>query len=243
MAVPTSLPPPSAYSFAPSAGDIIHYAFSLCGLRRPDLGAAHYVDAAMAANLAMVEISNRNPHRFAMETLSTGAGGIPAITQGTATYALPNRVIAVPIVTIATGSGATLTERVLGPISAYEYQAMPNKGQTGQITSYFFSLLAVPTLTFWPTPDGGGPYTANIQSFRQMKDVDLTNVQGVDSPYRFLDALATGIAARLADSYQPARAADLYAKYEIRMTMAQGRDQETANISILPGLSSYYRIG
>lgn len=242
MSVPTNLGTSGTYTFAPSAGDLVHYAFSLINMRRTELDTPHYTDAAMAANFVMIDVSNRNPHRFAMETLVTGSGGISAITAGTSTYTLPNRTIAVPIVTIATGSGSTLIERVLGPISAYEYRAMPNKNQTGPITSYFFSLLSTPTITFWPSPDSGGPYTAYMQAFRQLQDVDLTNVQGVDAPFRFLDAIATGIAARLADSYAPARSADLYAKYEQRMTLAQSRDQETCNLSILPGLGSYFRI-
>ncbi len=242
MTVPTNSGTTNSWSFAPSAGNLILYAYSLINLRRADLSTDHLIDAAMAANFAMVEMTNRNPLRFALETLSTGSGGIPAITQGNAVYALPNRTLAVSIVTIATGSGATLVERVLGPISAYEYQALPNKNQQSPPTSYFFSLLNVPTLTLWPAPDGGGPYTANIQTFRQLQDVDLTNGQGVDSPYRFLDALVTNIAARLAESYMPAKADRLYAQYEQRMQLAQGRDQETTNLSILPGLSSYYQI-
>ena len=145
----------------------------------------------MAANLAMVDMSNRMPLRFAMELQQ-----IPLV-QGAATYSLASRTIAVSIVTIATTSSGTTIERTLGPISAYEYQAMPQKAQQAAPTSYFFSLLSTPTLTFWPTPDGAQAYVANVQSFRQLQDVDLTNLQGVDSPYRFLDSLATSIAARL----------------------------------------------
>ncbi len=243
MSIPVSQPATGTYNFSPSAGDLVLFAYSLCNMRRTELTTAHLADAAMAANLVMVDMSNRNPLRFALETLSTGAGGIPAVTQGNAVYTLPSRTIAVPIVTVATGSGATLVERVLGPISAYEYQAMPNKNEQSPPTAYFFSLTAIPTITLWPTPDGGGPYTLNMQTFRQLQDVDLTNAQGVDSPYRFLQALATGIAAELAECYAPAKADKFAAKYEQRMSLAQGRDQETTAISILPGLSSYYRIG
>ena len=315
MTVPTNAGNTGTWNFAPSASDIVLYAYSLINIRRPELTTEHFVDAGMAANFAMIEMSNLNPMRFALETLSTGAGNsvatsaatssgntltfatspgsvtgyyvadgtnstaIPAnttvlsvtgsgpytvtlsatvtgvgsgdsitfsaiapITQGTAVYTLPNRTLAIPIVTIATGSGQSLVERVLGPISAYEYQAMPNKNEQAPPTSYFFSLLDVPTLTFWPTPDGGGPYQANIQTFRQLQDVDLTSGQGVDNPYRFLDAFATSVAARLAESWAPAKADRLYAMAERRMQLAQSRDQETTNMSILPGLQSYYQI-
>lgn len=236
MTVPTSLAAPGTYTFSPSAADIVLYAFGMCNMRRTELTTTHFVDAAMAANLAMVDMSNRNPMRFALETVTQ------LLTQGTATYNLPARTIAVSIVTIGTPSGSASIERVLGPISAYEYQALPNKAQQGPPTSYFFSLLKTPTITFWLTPDGGGPYTANIQTFRQTGDVDLTNTQGVDSPYRYLDALTTNIAARLAENYRPEKAAALEAKYERKMELALKRDQEVVPLSITPALSGYMRI-
>lgn len=317
MSVPVSQAATGTYTFNPSAGNIVLYAYRMVLEPRTELTQAHLWDGQMAANFTMIDMSNRNPLRFALETLSTGAGNsfatsaatvsgntltfatnpgsitgfyatdattanailantsvlsvtgsgpfvvtlsapvntggvfngdsivfsqLAPITQGTAVYNLPTRTLAVSVVTLATGSGQSTVERVLGPISAYEYQALPNKQQQAPPASVFFSLLAQPTLTFWPTPDISSTYVANIQTFRQLQDVDLTNAQGVDSPYRFLDALTTGIAARLADLYQPARAADLYAKYETRMSLASSRDQETVSLSILPGLSSYYQI-
>ncbi len=235
MTVPTSLPPPGTFSFSPSASDLVLYAFSLCNIRSTELQAQHYIDASMAANMAMVNLSNHIPLRFAIET-QTGT-----LTQGSPLYSLQPNTIAVPIVTISTTSGGSTVERVLGPISAYEYQALPTKAQQGPPTSYFFSLLSTPTLTFWPTPDGNGPYTVYVQAFRQLQDVDLTNMRGVDSPYRFLDTLATDIAARLAESYAPQKAPGLYALAEKRLAIATARDQETTPLTIMPTLSSYYR--
>ena len=236
MTVPTNTGATGSYQFAPSAGHLVQYAFSLINIRPTELTTQHYIDAGMAANFAMVDLSNRNPLRFALETQS-----IPLV-QGTATYALAARTIAVSIVTIATTYGGVTTERTIGAISAYEYQAQPQKSQQAAPTSYFFSLLESPTLTFWPTPDGAQTYTANVQSFRQVQDVDLTNAQGLDSPYRFLDALSTGIAARLAESYQPQKAPGLYMLYEQRLKLALARDEEFTPISLAPGLASYYRL-
>ena len=235
MSVLTSQPATGTYTFAPSAGDLVLYAFSLCNIRRTELTQAHLWDAAMASNLAMVNLANHLPMRFALELQSL------TLVQGTAVYTLANRTICAPIVTIATGTAPNITERTLGPISAYEYQAQPTKLTQGPPASYFFSLLTVPTLTFWPVPDGNGPYTANVQVFRQLQDVDLTNAQGVDSPYRFLDALVTDIAARLAESYAPAKVDRLAMNAEKRLAQAIGRDQESTNITITPALSSYYR--
>ena len=236
MTVPTNAGVPGTYTFAPSASDLILYAYSLINVRPTELTAQHYTDAGMASNMVMIDLSNRNPLRFALETQT-----VP-LTPGTATYSLESRTIAVSVVTISTTSGGVMTERTLGPISASEYSSMPQKSQQGAPTSYFFSLLSTPTLTFWPTPNAVVAYTANVQSFRQLQDVDLTNNQGVDTPYRFLDALATGIAARLAEFYQPMKAAGLYELYELRTALAIGRDIDSTPLSIVPALSGYYRI-
>ena len=237
MGIPVGQSSTGTYTFAPAASDLVLYAYSLIGMRRVDLTTQHYIDASMAANLAMVNLSNHMPMRFGLETQTL------SLVQGTATYNLATRTIAVPLVTIATtdGSGST-TERVIGPISAYEYRALPTKAQQGPPTSYWFNLASTPTITLWPTPDGTTTYTANVQSFRQLQDVDLTNLKGVDSPYRFLDALATEIAARLADSYQPAKSLPMYGLAEKRLNLALGRDQESVPMTIAPGLSNYYRV-
>jgi len=235
MGVPTNVGETGTYVFAPTAADIVLFAWSMCNLRPTDLTAQHHIDAGIAANLVMGDISNQNPHRFTME-LQT----VPLI-QGTATYNLAARTIVVPIVTIAITTGGTTIERVLGPISAYEYQAQPTKALQAPPTSYFFNLAATPTLTFWPVPDASSTYTANVQSFRQLQDVDFTNSQGVDAPYRFLGAFTAGLAAELAECYAPAKADKFRALYEGRMLRGQGRDQETTNMSITPALGSYYR--
>ena len=236
MSVPTNAGQTGTYNFSPAASDLIIYAYSLIGLRPPDLETQHYIDAGMAANMVMVDLSNRNPHQYTLETQSI------SLTQGTATYNLAQRTIAVSIVTISTTSGGVTIERTIGPISAYEYFAQPIKASQAPPTSYFFQLAATPTLTFWPTPDVDSTYTAKVQSFRQNQDVDLTSLYGVDAPYRFLDVLATGIAARLAQSYRPELASGLYQLLANRMTLALGRDQESVPLTILPNLSSYYRV-
>lgn len=237
MSVPMSQAAPGTYGFALSASDIVLFAFSMCNIRGTQLTQQHLVDAAIASNLAMADLTNSLPMRFALETQA-----ITPLVQGTATYALSTRTVAVPIVTLAVTSGGSVIERVLGPISAYEYRAMPTKSQQGPPTAYWFSLTAAPSLTLWPTPDGSSTYTLYAQSLRQLGDVDLTNSQGVDSPYRFLDALTTNIAGRLAENYAPAKADRFYALAEKRLSKAIGRDIEDVPISILPALGSYYQV-
>jgi hypothetical protein len=236
MSVLTSRPPTGTYSFSPSSSDLVLYAYSLCGIRRTELTQTHLIDAAIASNLVMVNLSNSLPLQWAL-----GSQDIELI-EGTATYDLDASTVIVPIVTVSTASGGLTMERVIGPLSAYEYAALPNKGQKGAPTSYFYKLGATPTITLWPTPDGADDYTLVVTSYRQLQDVDLTNVQGPDLVYRFLDVYVTELAARLAESYKPEKADKLYALAEARLVKAQGRDQETVNMSISFPISSYYRV-
>jgi hypothetical protein len=228
----------NTYAFSPSAADVVLNAYAMIQIRRTEMTTQHLQDAYMASNLLMVDITNRNPLRWGLETQT-----VPLVL-GTPTYTLTNRTIAIPVAYITTTVGSQTIDRVIGPISASEYAAIPNKSQAAPPTSLFFSLLTTPTVTLWPVPDAsvinaGG--LLNLQTLRQVQDVNLAGGATLDSPYRFLDAITTGLASRLAEMYRPERAMPLEASYERKMTLALGRDQEQAPLFITPGLAGYFR--
>lgn len=230
------------YAYAPSAANVVINAFGMIQIRRPELNTAHLTDAAECSNLLMVDISNRNPHRWTMETQTV------LMTVGASTYTLTNRTLAIGLATITQNN----LDRVIGPISATDYAALPNKAQSGPPTSYFFNLQVTPTITIWPTPDVAYLATSawmTLTTFRQLQDVDLTGGQGMDAPYRFLDALTTGLAFRLGHMYPdalikakgPNALADLEMLYEKRLLIACARDRQRTPLFLTPGLSSYFR--
>lgn len=229
------------YSFAPSAGDLVLNAFGMIQLRRWELTTQHLEDAAMQANLLMVEFSNRNPNRWAMETQSV------SLSESTPTYNLADRTVGVAIAYIDTTSGSTTQSRVIGPFSAADYAAVPVKLQEAPPTAFFFSLLTpTPTVTVWPVPDGNGPYTLRLQTFRQMQDVVLPGGVGVDAPYRFLDAFTTGLAWRLGRIYpeklkSPTTLGDLKADYEAAFLLAAQQDQERTPMYVRPIFNGYFQ--
>lgn len=230
----------NTYSFAPSAGDLILNAFGMIQIRRPQLTQEHLENAYSAANMVMVDFSNRNPNRWAMETQDI------TLVQGTPTYSLTTRTLAIALAYIDTTNGSIVTSRVLGPLSATDYSSMPVKLQQGPPTSFFFNLLTpTPTVSVWPCPDGNGPYTLRLQTFRQMQDVQLAGGVGIDSPYRFLDAVLFGIASRLAVYYPPAPpalgAADLEQAYLAKFALAAQRDQESTPMYVRPMMAGYFR--
>ena len=221
------------YAWAPSAADIVLNAYGMIQIRRHELTTGHLEDASFQSNALMVDISNRNPNRWLIESQV-----IPLTSA--ATYTLAARTICVTAATISTAAAG---DRAIGPFSAADYAVIPRKTQTAPPTAYYFSLGIVPSVTLWPVPDSAtisDGATLNLMTFRQVQDVDLSNGQSLDCPYRFLDAFATGLAARLAEFYRPEKEDKLNARFEQRFARAQKRDQESVNMSISPNFSGYY---
>jgi hypothetical protein len=221
------------YTFAPSAADIVLNAFGMLQIRPHELTTQHLEDATLCANLLMVDISNRNPHRWSLENVTV------SLAVGTPSYSLPTQTLAVVVATYQqTVTGAT-RDRTLQPISAADYAMQPNKSHSAPPTSYWFALTTTPSITFWPTPSVAT--TVTLQTLRQMNDVSLKNGATMDAPYRFLDVMTTGLAARLAELYRPEKEDKLNMRYEQRLVTASKRDEESVNVRIIPEFGGYYR--
>jgi len=230
----------ATYSFQPGAGEVILAAYSMCGIRRTQIVTEHLVDAAYQSNMLMSELTNANPWQWTLETQS-----IP-LTAGLGVYTLTPRTVAIAVAYIETTTGTApntvTTGRVMGVLSASEYAAIPNKGQQGFPNSYWLNLgVSTPTITLYFVPDSAYTYTMQLQTFRQLQDVNPANGQTLDIPYRFLDAFTTGLAYRLAGIYAPQRKQDLKMDYAERLTAAAAQDQERVPMHIYPGLSGYFR--
>ena len=222
------------WNWNPDAGSIVLAAFEMLQIRGPELTTPHLEDAAFQSNMLMVDISNRNPERWLMELQS-----IPLTSS--ATYTLQQRTIGVTTAVIATPG---LYDRAMGPMAAADYTVIPQKTIAAPPTAFWFYLGIPPTITLWPVPDTAtiaAGATLNLMTWRQTQDVDLTNGQSVDCPYRFLDAFATGLAARLAEYYRPEKEDKLNTRYEQCMARAIKRDQENVNITIAPTFQGYYQ--
>jgi hypothetical protein len=223
------------YTFAPSNSDVVIGAYGRVQIRRAELQIAHLVDAAREANLLMVEWSNKQPNLWVSEEISA------ELLDGTATYALPASTIMVLSCVIRTGEDATQTDRIVMPVSQYEYASFPNKNAEGFPSVFWFNRQITPEMTFWAVPDADDTYTAVIQVVRQMQDINLASGETPDLPYRWLDAFEAGLAHRLARIYKPEledrRKNDAMEAWAIAAT----QDVENVPLAIVPGLSGYYR--
>ena len=226
----------TTYTYSPTVGDLVLNAFGRCLKRGTELTQQHLTDAANEANLVQVEFSNRIPNLWLAETYDV------SLTSGTATYALLARLIAPMAVymTITNVSGDS-TDRILSPISTYDYKSLPNKSQTGVPTTYWFDRQITPNVTLWPVPDSTSTYTLHLHMISQPQDANLTNGIQPQIPYRFIDAFTSALAWRLSVIYAPERSAQIGAMAERAWDIAANNDTELTPIAVAPMIGGYYR--
>lgn len=209
--------------------------FARCGVRRPAILAEHMADGRNAINLAMVKFSNLIPN------LWTSEQQILPLVAGTATYTLPARSVMILSCFIRTGSGASQNDRLIFPISEYEYASYPNKQDQGFPSVYWLNRQITPTLTFWLVPDDTQTYSAYLQIVRQLQDANLPNGETPDVPYRWIDALCAETAYRLARIYAPDKEQLRKADAQEAWSIAATNDVENVGLTIQPGIGDYYR--
>ena len=127
------------------------------------------------------------------------------------------------------------------PVSRSEYAAFPYKLQQSPPTTWWFDRVLPPQISIYPTPDGNGPYTLNYWAMLQDQDAVVGAATGLDIPGRFLMAFADALAAELALSYAPDKAAALDAKAQRSAEKARWQDREDVTFYLTPGLNAYYR--
>lgn len=224
------------FSFAPSTGDFILNAFGRIQIRRTELTQQHLADAATEANLVQVEFSNRQPNLWLSELYEV------SLVEGTATYALPARMISPMAVymTVDPGSGDAF-DRMLNPISTVEYAALPDKTTQAQPTTYWYNRQSTPQITLWQVPDDVNTYTLKLRILSQPEDATVPSGVTPDVPYRWFDAFTAALAARLAVIYKPELEDKRKVDAERAWQIAAKEDVELVPLYITPALSSYFR--
>jgi len=131
-------------------------------------------------------------------------------------------------------SGGVTTDIMLSEISRAEYAAIPNKQQTGTPQQYYFERTITPTLFIWPTPVDTS-YTLYMYCML-MQDDPGSPTNTLDAPQRWFDAIASGLAARLAEKWAPDRMATLQASANRAFDFASAEDTEKVPTRIVPDM-------
>lgn len=185
------------FSYNPATSNLVLQAYARIGIRRAEIVTQHLEDAYNEANLVQVEMGNRLPNLFLDELYTQ------TLTEGTATYTLPSRFLAIqaPYLSITPSGAGTPQDILIYGYSVYEYSAIPDKTSQGQPTVYWLNLLATPEISFWPVPDGNSTYVFKARIQRQVQDASLASGATTDVTWQWLDVYVAKLAHRLARIY------------------------------------------
>lgn len=224
------------YAFNPSFGDLVLNAFGRIGLRRTELTQQHMADAALEANLVQVELSNAQPNLWTAELYEV------SLSQGTGDYALLARFISpMAVYLTTTNSSGDSFDRILYPISSYEWSALPNKTQQAPPTSYWFERTITPQVHVWPVPDQDDVYTLKLRILSQLQDASIPNGIQANIPFRWYDWFAARLAHRLSRIYRPDIEAARKADAQEAWATAAKEDIEYTPVYFAPMMGGYYR--
>lgn len=221
------------YNFSLTNAEIVASAYALCGIRRPALLAEHLADARVQLNLMLSSWSNQQVNLFNVDLVQ-----VPLV-QGTATYSVDPKTIMILDVYLSY-SGAPLSNRLMFPISRTEYASYSNPTAQGTPSVFWYDRLISPSVTLWYVPDQSNYYTLNYYRVTQNQDANLPGGETPAIPYRWLDAMVAGLAARLAAIYAPDREDKLALKADKAWSIAATQDTENVDMVVAPQVGGYY---
>tara|TARA_Y100001978_G_C23504371_1_gene342540 strand:- start:23 stop:691 length:669 start_codon:yes stop_codon:yes gene_type:complete len=214
----------SSRDFDLDVGELIEEAYERCGLEmRTGYDAK---TARRSLNLMFADWANRGLNLWTVKQATV------SVSSGTASYTLvDNTVVDLLEVVLRNSSGTDFT---LTQMSRSEYLRIPNKGNTGQPSQYFFDRQVTPTITLWSTPDAS--YTLVFYYVRRIEDADAL-VNTTDAPFRFLPCMAAGLAYYIAIKRAPDRIQILKAIYEEEFQRAAAEDASSTPLKLTPNIS------
>ena len=232
------------YTYSLSNGEAVLAAFDRIQLRYPAIQQHHMQTARREINLLFSEWSNRQVNLWEVPNTPNQL----TLVQGTGNYTLPSNVVMIldAFRSINTGQ-SNETDIYMTPISRTEYASYAAKFNQGPPIVFWFERRITPTITFYPVPDGSGPYVFNYYPVTQIQDANLPGGETPDLPYRWYDPLVAGMTKRLGVCYPPqgvdmlAWRKEIDAEYERAWTLAATQDTENVPLSLMPGIGGYYR--
>lgn len=223
----------NSFTYSPGLGDLLLYAFGLCGIRRTAILQEHMADAHMAANLVLADWSTKGVNLWQVSKSTI------TLSEGEAAYeiATPALVMLDTYLTLPDG-----TDRIMLPVSRTEYASYPRKDAEGTPTVFWMDrqLPGNVTVYLWPVPNRDG-LILNYYYLSQAQDADFTGGEQPAIPQEWLYAFATALAAMLAMSWAPERLAFLAPAAEKAYDTASRSGVETAQQYISPQISGYFR--
>jgi hypothetical protein len=212
------------------------YAFNNAGVRSTALTQEHMESARMATNLMLATFANKGVNLWAVDLIET------PLVEGQSVYDVDANTVMIldAYMRIDNGSSPPI-DRIIMPISRSSYASYPNKEQQGFTTVFWYDRLIAPTITLWPVPDGTSAQYLRYYRVRWLQDAGFAGGQTVEVPYLWLEAVALGLASRLAVMWTPDKVQMLKPLAEEAYQVAAMQNIEDVPTYISPSLSSYFR--
>lgn len=143
---------------------------------------------------------------------------------------------------IRIGSEIISYPNVVGNVLTNCARGQNNTTATSHATAAAITVLNLPCINVWPTPDaGGGPYTFVYWRLRRIQDAGTDGNVEQDIPFRLLPCLVAGLAFYLSQKLPDglARMQVLKNEYEEQWLMASTEDREKAASRFVPRMTFY----
>lgn len=202
------------YAFDPSCAEYVEEAFERCGIDPAALTARHARSARMSIAFMFSEWSNKGPHLWAIDQQSQ------LLTASDASYSVPTGTVAILEMVIRRDG----VDVPVFPMSRDEYLAIPDKTAEGLPNRFYFDRQATaPMIYLWNTPENSTD-TIIYYRMRSLQDVGVAS-NTLDIPPRWQEAVAAGLAAKLAVKYAPDRIGPLTGSANKRFEEAKQEDR------------------
>lgn len=205
--------------------DVITEAFERVGRNPASLSSQDINSATRSLNYLFSDWSNDGPNLWEVDLQYID------LIPGQLEYTLDVETVSLLQVYTRTTSGGQNTDLMMSPISRAEYAALPNKAQLGQRPfQYYFQRTSTPSLFIWQAPQDAG---VRLYYYRMKIQQDAgAFVNNLDGPNRWMEAIAAGLAAKLAVKFDPDRLNFLQGLADQAYDRAKAEDREKVPLRI-----------
>jgi hypothetical protein len=220
MALPGN--PSGTFTWNPSNYGLVAEAFSRIKIAPSEIDTHKAIEARSSLNYLLNAWGNDG-----FQLYKEVQGTIPLVGPtngvGQAVYTFQTDLLDLTNVmyTVVNGGGSGINlDRIMEPITRDQYAALPNKLQPGQPSQYWFIPFPTPQISIYQTSLLAAPnYVLTWYGLQRNADANLANGETPDIVYHGYDALAAGLAWRLAMKFGDA---------DMKMEVARKRDYDEA---------------
>lgn len=212
------MPSSGEFFFSPTVAEVVDDAFEDCGIDPQSLTARHLRAARRAINREFVDWINRGHHEWLIEKVEH------TVSPGEMEFELPEGFLDVTRVTLQREG----RETEMYPISRSDYRLLYDKTLRGRPDRYFVARLRdVTVLRYWQAGQNDSDKII-AEGVRRAQDAGAASDQP-DIPYRYQDAIACGLAERLALKFAPDRLSILTQKADRSLELARQASSESVD--------------